>query len=304
MGEVVEAMPSLRHEFTRVHLMEMWKASEETGDAEAIQKLLAKGFPVNTDLDGEGTAGDYTALHAASRSGFDNCVDLLLDSNANVHALANGDRSPLHLAASNGHEGCVRRLLDANADVRRSDKDGKTALDLADESYPESALVELLEEAEKEAMKKPKSPVLGPRKKAQEEAEAAALARLEASRVPSHMPGASHLPWKPRNHTQMNLYNIGNHGEECAHRGSINRGDGCGAYNRIKFGRKAYNSPQKKEAYLPEHDFIAPDPVPTSGLKGVCHEEGWDTHTRSKAWEHTKADNMIAREDWLYWDDI
>ena len=71
-----------------------------------------------------------TALHAASLSGHEACVQLLLDAHAALDPRQKGGATPLILAARQGHSECVARLLGAGADLARRDATG-TALDNA-----------------------------------------------------------------------------------------------------------------------------------------------------------------------------
>jgi len=215
-------------EYQQKHKMAMWQACAETGDEKVILDILGHGFPVNTDLDGTGTPGDYTPLHAASEKGFGDVVDLLLDKQANLGARANKERTPLHLAALHGQGLVVSKLLEAGANFNLKDKDGQTALMLAEHYCPQgdkAEVMQLLQDATAAAKIRPKSPMLGPRKQAQLNAIALADAARaeEESKMPcTYMEGASHLSaWRPRNHTQENVYNIGPHGTEAPHRGSI-----------------------------------------------------------------------------------
>lgn len=214
-------------EYQQKHKMAMWQACAETGDEKVILEILGHGFPVNTDLDGTGTPGDYTPLHAASEKGFSDIVDLLIDKHANLGARANKGRTPLHLAALHGHGLAVSKLLEAGANLRLTDKDDQTALMLAEHFCPQGdkyEVLNLLNAAAAAAMMKPKSPMLGPRKQAQLNAMKladAARAEEESKEARTYMEGAFHLSWQPRNHMQGNVYNIGTHGTAAPHRGSI-----------------------------------------------------------------------------------
>ena len=53
------------------------------------------------------TLSDNTPLHAATESGGEKSVKMLLDKRADVNARNEYKRTPLHLAAWNGHNGYV-----------------------------------------------------------------------------------------------------------------------------------------------------------------------------------------------------
>ncbi len=72
-----------------------------------------------------------TALHAASWSGDGECVKLLLNAGASVHARDRDGETPLHKAAWRGHLEVVRMLLDRGANPQAKNRAGLTPLDLA-----------------------------------------------------------------------------------------------------------------------------------------------------------------------------
>jgi len=209
-----------RAEWQRTHRLAMWQACEETGDQEVVLSVLKGGFPINTDLDGSGTPGDYTPLHAACKSGFAEIVDLLIDGGANVNALANLDRTPLHIAALTDQPNCAAKLLEANSNVFLCDKDGLTALQLAKKYHPDSAVVGLLAEAERLASVRPKSPMLGPRKEAQLALEKELAEKNKQEAAPQGLHGGSHMPWKPRDRSELSVHNVGARGTHCNIKGS------------------------------------------------------------------------------------
>ncbi|RYG45527.1 ankyrin repeat domain-containing protein, partial [archaeon] len=53
--------------------------------------------------------------YLACQEGHDACVRALLDTGANVEAVAKNGRTPLRAARSSGHAACVRALLYAGA---------------------------------------------------------------------------------------------------------------------------------------------------------------------------------------------
>lgn len=67
----------------------------------------------------------WTSLMFAARSGWDECVKVLLDAGAEVHAVDKKGRIALMLALSEGSVSCVGMLLDAGADVNALDAEGK-----------------------------------------------------------------------------------------------------------------------------------------------------------------------------------
>jgi len=331
-----------RAEWQRMHRLAVWQACEETADEQVVLSALIGGFPINTDLDGTGTAGDYTPLHASSKSGFVGLVDLLIDKGANIHALANLERTPLHFAALCDHTACCSKLLEAKADVTRPDLEGKTALQLCQQYHPESSTTQLLLDAQAQTLIKPKSPMLGPRKQAQLELEFALAEASKRKETPKHMHGASHMPWQPRNNTGLTLFNVGVHGTKLHPQGAVsdNRGEFAPENENRPLTVVAPHEPyetanaggtriscwvHKDEPRLPSHsvyDEVNANIYPT-GVNGVGGVEAWKDLTYEERaaqdtkilhWDEThpsvrgvasivRSENAKLGCDFLHWDD-
>ena len=76
----------------------------------------------------------WPALHFAAEAGNESCVELLLESRADLEITATEDGSrALHCAANNGHVGVLQLLLDADANPNSQMAEGATALQCAAE---------------------------------------------------------------------------------------------------------------------------------------------------------------------------
>ncbi len=89
--------------------------------------------------------GKDTALTAASRLGYADCVRILIESKVNVNAKPKECMlSPLHWAAYEGRPDCLKLLLDAKANVNETDRFGNTALGHASGSGKQKECVTML----------------------------------------------------------------------------------------------------------------------------------------------------------------
>lgn len=100
----------------------------EDGDTELVGIMLQAGAnPEMQDWQG------MTALHSASKSRVNGCVDALLDHPCKLDKLTNEERSPLHTASWAGNVHAVNRLMTlAPRLVWKRDSFGKTPLELAE----------------------------------------------------------------------------------------------------------------------------------------------------------------------------
>lgn len=76
-------------------------------------------------------AENRTALRAASWSGHEEIVKILLQNDAKVNLTDHEGRTALIAAAYMGHSEIVEHLLDHGADINHADADGRTALSVA-----------------------------------------------------------------------------------------------------------------------------------------------------------------------------
>ena len=75
-----------------------------------------------------------SALHFASRKGYTDIVNILLDNGASVESRdTDYGRTPLFFAAAKGQTDVVRALVSAGADVNTQRNDGRSALSIASE---------------------------------------------------------------------------------------------------------------------------------------------------------------------------
>ncbi|XP_042262853.1 serine/threonine-protein phosphatase 6 regulatory ankyrin repeat subunit C isoform X1 [Thunnus maccoyii] len=88
------------------------------------------GFDINTP-DDEGR----TCLHAAASGGNIDCLNLLLNSGAELDIKDNLGRSPLHYAAANGNSQCTITLVRAGSEVNELDLTGCSPLHYAAASH-------------------------------------------------------------------------------------------------------------------------------------------------------------------------
>ncbi|XP_067013103.2 transient receptor potential channel pyrexia isoform X1 [Anabrus simplex] len=100
----------------------------------AAKLLLNNGAKI--DYYKDGTSGDGTALHSAVKANSTECLQLLVESRADVNSIEPEGCSPLHLAADLGHVECLKILLNCegiDVNVKTRDKQA-TALHLAAEN--------------------------------------------------------------------------------------------------------------------------------------------------------------------------
>ena len=76
-----------------------------------VSKLCNEHTVTMQNVDG------YTALHIASKLGYSEIVQFLLEKESNVSACDNKGNTPLHLAVIHKNKECVRMLLDAKSDM-------------------------------------------------------------------------------------------------------------------------------------------------------------------------------------------
>ena len=114
----------------------------ESGDVEGVRAALAQGAPVDT-RDQRVEQEGRTPLMLAARGGHVDCLDVLLDNEADVNASddpgaelnrysviweGRRNQTALMMAAEEGHASAVRRLIEAGAEVSPQDVNRDTAL--------------------------------------------------------------------------------------------------------------------------------------------------------------------------------
>ena len=95
------------------------------GHTNAVQSLLASSTLEGTTIDG------VTPLMAASKSGYNDVVELLLKSKANPNARSKDGATAIYFASENGHSVVVSTLLKSGADPNTCSKDGITPIYIA-----------------------------------------------------------------------------------------------------------------------------------------------------------------------------
>ncbi|XP_046571145.1 serine/threonine-protein phosphatase 6 regulatory ankyrin repeat subunit C-like isoform X2 [Haliotis rubra] len=100
------------------------------GSAPIVEQLLQSHCYASSP---SGPLGN-TPLHNASADGHVDCVQCLINANADINARNTQEDTPLILAAMNGHLPVVKRLLAFHASVRRRGYHERTALHCATEN--------------------------------------------------------------------------------------------------------------------------------------------------------------------------
>lgn len=110
------------------------------GQRARVERLLASG--ANTNYRDQ---ADFTALHYAVQSAFEDIVRVLIENGADVNAQDTDTAStPLHLAATGGYTRIAALLLDSRADTMLRDSKQDLAIDKARKSG-HGAIVAILE---------------------------------------------------------------------------------------------------------------------------------------------------------------
>lgn len=108
----------------RVHV---WMQVVQTGHVALVQELLLAGANPNV----ADPACGLTVLHDASRDGFKDSVQKLLEHGANANMRDHSGNLPLHLAAAEGHLEVVQLLICQTANPQQRNNQGASALQLA-----------------------------------------------------------------------------------------------------------------------------------------------------------------------------
>lgn len=99
----------------------------QTGHVALVLELLLAGANPNV----ADPACGLTVLHDASRDGFKDSVQKLLEHGADANMVDYYGNLPLHLAAEKGHLEVVQLLIQQTANPRQRNNQGATALQLA-----------------------------------------------------------------------------------------------------------------------------------------------------------------------------
>lgn len=102
-------------------------------------------YLITSGVDVSGEEGKPTALQGASFKGFEDCVEILLEADANPDFIDPSGFTALHYAAQFNHPEVVRLLVEHGADVSIPDASGRTALEIA-RMLSRTEIVEILEE--------------------------------------------------------------------------------------------------------------------------------------------------------------
>eukprot|EP00752_Nemacystus_decipiens_P002707 g2528.t1 len=97
----------------------------EAGDLEGMRMYVEAGGSVK-----KRDFFNNTALHRSASMGFTVITGYLLESGAEVDAVANDGWTPLHLACRWGRMGAIKALVQAGADVNKPTKDGRMPAEL------------------------------------------------------------------------------------------------------------------------------------------------------------------------------
>ena len=98
------------------------------GDVEELQLALTYG---NNSFEFWKDDNNSTALHYASQEGHIQCIDLLLNTEADIENRNNNGCTILHMAAFHGHVDILHLLVKNGADLESQDKRGCRALHIA-----------------------------------------------------------------------------------------------------------------------------------------------------------------------------
>jgi ankyrin repeat protein len=96
--------------------------ASNAGYTRVVQALLETGADVDA------LANDWTALYYASVNGSTEIAQLLLANGADLNHLDKHRHTPFHEAISMGHEECVAFLLEKGADFNSQGFEGRSAL--------------------------------------------------------------------------------------------------------------------------------------------------------------------------------
>lgn len=108
----------------RIHV---WVQVVKTGHVGLVLELLLAGANPNV----ADPACGLTVLHDASRDGFKDSVQTLLEHGGDANMVDNDGNLPLHLAAAEGHLEVVRLLIGRTENPQQRNNQGGTALQLA-----------------------------------------------------------------------------------------------------------------------------------------------------------------------------
>ena len=95
----------------RSHHASYFIRAAKLGETSVMRYMISAGF------DADSTIGEESVLALSAKRGYEDAVQVLLESGANSRVTDKRGLSPLHHASKEGHVLAVRHLLDAGADV-------------------------------------------------------------------------------------------------------------------------------------------------------------------------------------------
>ena len=98
------------------------------GKCQKVRDLLEGHDKASFLIDMKSGSFGYTALHEAVCNGKPDVLETLIRFGGSVNVMSYGDYTLLHIAATIGNTECINVLLNHDADVSITDKKGRTAL--------------------------------------------------------------------------------------------------------------------------------------------------------------------------------
>jgi len=105
-------MASNQERYRQQQLNHALVEAAEQGSLADIQSLLDR----HADINAFDCYNSQTPLHYASQNGHHQCIEILLDRQAEANIQGYNNITPLHLASSIGNRQCIEILLDYGAD--------------------------------------------------------------------------------------------------------------------------------------------------------------------------------------------
>ncbi|KAJ8614250.1 hypothetical protein CTAYLR_001093 [Chrysophaeum taylorii] len=118
-------LPVETRDFSDGMTSEMLLESAETGDVEAVERIIKSGV---VDINAVDEVDSYSALMMSAEAGHLDIVKALKDAGAEVEIRDSYGRTPLYAAAVAGHIEVVRYLVHQGADVGALDCENRSVL--------------------------------------------------------------------------------------------------------------------------------------------------------------------------------